>query len=351
MQAFAFAVLMMRSAFRRVRAGIARVVSYFDYAMSFARDPHQVVSQWPEGEIPLGPRVAIFIHFDRLGAVGGHTLHYVRALAEAGLSVVFVTNSGVLRPEAMEALRPLCAGVIVRRNVGYDFGAMREGIEALRLPRPDTESLLLVNDSLYGPLCPLGPALERMDFGVADVWGATDSWQASYHVQSYFVGVGRKVLESAVWRRFWSRVRPVKSKIWVVLRYEIGLSRALVRGGFDVAALWRYQDLIEKVDPALLIHPERDAPVNEEPMIAMRRIHAHRIRHNVAIRRPLNPTSDLWRQLIQAGFPFVKRELLRDNPSEVSDIADWREEVRARFGVVPEAIERDLRRVMRNRVA
>ena len=161
----------------------------------------------------------------------------------------------------------------------------------------------------------VGPALERMDFGAADVWGATDSWQGSYHVQSYFVGVGRKVLDSAVWRRFWNKVRPVKSKIWVVLRYEIGLSRALVRGGFDVAAIWRYQDLIEKVDPAFLIHPDRDAPVNEEPMIAMRRIHAHRIRHNV------------------------------------SDIAEWRDEVRQRFGAVPEAIERDLRRVMRNRVA
>ena len=351
MQAFAFTVLMVRAGIKRARAVINRVLAYVDYWISFTRDPRQVVSMWPEEEVPLGPRVAIFIHFDRQGAVGAHTLHYVRALNEAGLSVVFVTNSGLLRPEAMEALRPLCAGVMVRRNIGYDFGAMRDGIEALRLPRADTESLLLVNDSLYGPLCPLGPALARMDFDEADVWGATDSWQGSYHVQSYFVAVGRKVLESAVWRRFWRGVRPVRSKIWVVLRYEIGLSRALVRGGFDVAALWRYQDLVEKVDPAFLIHPDRGAPVNEEPMIAMRRIHAHRIRHNVAIRRPLNPTSDLWRQLIQAGFPFVKRELLRDNPSEISDIADWREEVRRQFGAVPEAIERDLRRVMRNRAA
>ena len=85
-------------------------------------------------------------------------------------------------------------------------------------------------------------------------------------------------------------------------------------------------------------------------MLLMRRIHAHRIRHNVAIRTPLNPTSDLWRQLLQARFPFLKRELLRDNPSEVSDISDWRDEVRAAFGAVPEAIEQDLRKVMRNKV-
>lgn len=351
MQVFAFITVMFRAAIKRARAAVNRLMAYADYAISFTRNPRQVVSMWPAPEIDLGPRVAIFIHFDPRGAVGGHTLHYVRALAEAGLSVVFVTNSAGLRAEARDALRPLCAGVIVRRNIGYDFGAMRDGIEALRLPRPNTQSVLLVNDSLYGPLCPLGPALERMDFAKADVWGATDSWQGSYHLQSYFVAVGRKVLESTVWRQFWSGVRPVRSKIWVVLRYELGLSRALVRGGFNVAALWRYQDLVDRVDPALLIHPDRDAPMNEEPMIAMRRIHAHRIRYNVAIRRPLNPTSDLWRQLLQAGFPFVKRELLRDNPTEIADISDWRDEVRARFGTVPEAIEQDLRRVMRNRAA
>jgi hypothetical protein len=47
----------------------------------------------------------------------------------------------------------------------------------------------------------------------------------------------------------------------------------------------------------------------------------------------------------------MKRELLRDNPSQVADLIDWREEVRAKFGDIPEAIERDLRRVMRNKVS
>ena len=351
MQAYAFTVHATRALIKSVQAVFRRVHAYFDFCISFLRDPHQVVSSWPEtGEILLGPRVAIFIHFDRAGALGPHTLHYVRALHEAGCSVVFVTNSGQLQPQAMAALQPFCAGVLVRRNVGYDFGAMREGIDALNLPRANTESLLLANDSLYGPLGSLGPVIGRMDFTQADVWGATDSWQGRYHIQSYFVAVSRRVLESTTWTNFWRAVRPVKSKIWVVLKYEIGLSQALVRGGFGVAALWRYEDLIDKVNPDFLVSPSKDQASVEEPMLLMRRIQAHRIRHNVAVRTPLNPTSDLWRQLLQARFPFLKRELLRDNPSEVSDIADWRDEVQAAFGNVPEAIEQDLRKVMRNKV-
>ena len=118
----------------------------------------------------------------------------------------------------------------------------------------------------------------------------------------------------------------------------------------QIHQLLDYQDLIGNVNQTWLMEPRQDMPKSAEPMVKMRYIHAHRIRHNVATRTPLNPTSDLWRQLLQAGFPFVKRELLRDNPSYVADIIDWRDEVRKNFGEVPDAIERDLRRVMRNRV-
>jgi len=334
----------------RVRAQISRVLAYVDYGLSFLRKNSQIVEVWPQGEMKLGPRIVIFIHYDGQGALGDHTQHYVRSLKAAGFSVVFVTNSNKLRRDAMATLQTLCAGVIVRRNIGYDFGAMREGLAYLNLPRADTEMVVLANDSIYGPLGPLDDMISRMDLNKADFWGATDSWQQRYHIQSYFLAVGRKVLESKAWKDFWAEVRPVKSKTWVVSRYELGLSQRMVRGGLRLAAVWRYQDLINNVNAAWLMEPRKEGPQTAEPMVQMRYIHAHRIRHNVATRTPLNPTSDLWRQLLQAGFPFLKRELMRDNPTFVADLIDWRDEVRKQFGEVPEAIEADLRRVMRNRV-
>ena len=337
--------------FFRVLRRVYRILSWIDYWLSFFRKPSQIVSVWPEAGMVFGPRIAIFVHFDGQGLVRDHTLHYVAALRDAGLSVLFVTNSGKLLPVAMDKLRPLCAGVLVRRNIGYDFGAMREGLEYLKLPRPDTEMVVIANDSIYGPLGPLSDIIARVDFTKADFWGATDSWQQRYHIQSYFVAAGPKVLASKAWRDFWKQVRPVKAKTWVVFRYELGLSQAVVRGGHSVDAIWRYEDLVHNVNQAWLMEPQANVPTTAEPMIKMRFIHAHRIRHNVATRTPLNPTSDLWRQLIQAGFPFIKRELLRDNPTHIADLNDWRDEVRKRFGEVPEAIEHDLRRVMRNRVS
>jgi hypothetical protein len=70
-----------------------------------------------------------------------------------------------------------------------------------------------------------------------------------------------------------------------------------------------------------------------------------------ATRLPLNPTSDFWRQLLQSGFPFVKRELLRSNPTGVGDLADWRDVVAEASTADLEAIERDLQRTLRDRSA
>jgi hypothetical protein len=72
-----------------------------------------------------------------------------------------------------------------------------------------------------------------------------------------------------------------------------------------------------------------------------------RIRDGIARRVALNPTSDLWRQLLLSGFPFIKRELLRDNPTRVEDVGDWVEVVRDVLAADPEPILLDLRTMLK----
>ena len=318
------------------------------FGLSYGRRQNQLVTMWPSREPVLGARVAVFVHFDRQGAVRDYVLHYVAALQEAGFDVAFVSNAGRLRPEAMAALQKLCAAIVVRRNVGYDFGAMREALLRLRMPRQNTQCLLLVNDSVYGPLRPLDEMLERIDFDEADFWGATESWQARYHLQSYFLAFGQTAMNSRAWRAFWNGVRPVASKPWVIFRYEVGLTQRLMRGGLRPRALWPYPELVRQVDPELLMTGGDEGAVSTDPIMAMRKGHARRIRDAAVARRPLNPTSDLWRQLLYAGYPFLKRELLRENPTDVSDVTDWREVVVEIVGADPTVIERDLQRVLKN---
>ena len=326
-----------------------RILPALGHEIMRHRSPQQLVSRWPEGEIPLGPRVCVFVHWDGAGEVRDHVMHQVRGLAAAGLSVVFVTNAGFLRPDSLEALKLVCAGVIIRRNVGYDFGAWREGFEQLNLPRANTTLVAMANDSVYGPLRSLNELFSAVDFEAADVWGCTDSWQSRYHLQSYLMAFSPKVVASEAWRTFWGGVRPTWSKMWLIRLYEIGLSQALLKAGFACRAIWPYKALIQDIDLDLLDDKKEDGPNMADPIVQARRKHVLRLREAVSNRSPLNPTSDLWRQLLLARYPFIKRELLRENPSNVPDVVEWRDVAAELSAMSLGPIERDLQRTLKNR--
>jgi hypothetical protein len=327
-----------------------RVIPFLMFALSFARKHRQPVFSWPEGGVQLGRRVALFVHFDRRGAVQPYVRQYLAALQDAGCSVLFVTNATFLQPEALEAIKPLCAGILIRRNVGYDFGAMREGLEHFGLPRADTDMLILANDSVYGPLVPLDDLLSRTDFTAADLWGATDSWQRRYHLQSFFLVASGALLRHPAWAAYWAQVRPVANKSWVITHYEVGLTQWMLRAGIRCEAVWPYSSVIREIDTTAWQGETNQAgAVSSDPLVENRWRQAMQVRARYSISVPLNPTSDLWRRLLRSGFPFLKRELLRDNPTHVADVVDWRDEV-ARISAPHVAlIEGDLQRVMRNR--
>jgi hypothetical protein len=313
---------------------------YLSYARSFLRGRRHIVQIWPEGRIELGERVALFTHFDRRQRMADHVIAYVRELHENGFSVVCISNAGGLPPASLSALQPYCRAVIVRRNVGYDFGAVREVLDLLDLPRQETEQLLIANDSVYGPLAPISDMMARIDFDRADFWGLTESWQYRYHLQSYFLLAGRRALESPAWRAFWQGVRQVSSKQWVIARYEVGLTQQMLGGGLRCQPIWGYHELLDRTPQ---VHaPDEAGGSNPDPLEQMRIKATHRIRSAAANGVPLNPTCELWRQLLLAGCPFLKVELLRKNPAGVPDIADWRSVVAGLPSGDVGMIERDL---------
>ena len=317
-----------------------------------------------EGAPELGPRVAVFCHFDGRGRILPHTRLYIDALRAEGFDVVFVTNSPKLSAPDQAWIRRNAARVLTRRNIGYDFGAWRDAIATCKLPLPGTQVLVIANDSVYGPLRPLGPMLERLDFSQADVWSATDSWQHQYHLQSFFVAFGPKALAHPAFGEFWRSVRNVRSKWWIITRYEVGLSRALLSAGLRCRAMWPYLDVIRAVRQSWKReHPMDRAMAGGEPdrmqnLPSLRRLgpfEEERIHNEERILRhalhqiALNPTADLWRLLIEQGFPFLKRELLRFNPSQVPGVGAWSDVVETIDGTQRDLIVRDLESSLKGR--
>jgi Rhamnan synthesis protein F len=328
---------------RSLGIGVWRRVAASIGFWAAAGDTRSCVLQAIDGRAAMTAKVCIFAHYDRGGVLRPHTRRYLDALAAAGFSIVFVSNSP-LAHESLEHVSGRCVRILLRANRGYDFGAYRDGILSLSFEAGTPGVLLLANDSVYGPIVPIESLFARMDFSAADVWAATDSWQDRYHLQTYLVAFGPAALAHPAFAAFWRSVRNTRSKWAVVKHYEIGLTGVLHAAGLRCAAVFDYQSLMRRAEAIV----EADDSPRPFTMPALLRTAAERARRSASRRRAANPVIDLWLLLAEAGTPFLKRELLRDDPTRAPDLHAWHRIVEARAPVLYREMIEDLKRVMRH---
>ena len=262
----------------------------------------------------LGARqVALYAHYCASGRVSAMVLRQLRTYAAAGFAVVFVTMSPRISDADWASVAETAAVLVHRRNHGLDFGAWRDVAGALTERWPDADELLLVNDSVLGPIRPLEPIFATLRAGGEGLFGLTDSCQGGAHLQSYFLlGRGRATVSDML---AFLNAAPISTSKWLMVqRCEMGLSRHMLARGHRVAALYGYHRLIAAINarPAEgLAHlvPERAGHATRAPELPD---------------RPLNPVHHLWRPLVSLlGFPFLKIELVRRNPGRLPHIGSW----------------------------
>jgi len=227
-------------------------------------------------------RTALFAHFDGQDEVKPYVLHYLGELARECSRIVFVSTAKLSGVE-LSKLRPTCERILLRDNVGYDFGMWQDALVDPSVYR-ETDELVLTNSSLFGPIYPLGPIFDRMSQERCHFWGMTDNFEYRWHLQSYFLVFKRPVLEAEAFRRFWDSVLPFRNKGQVILSYEVGLTSFLIEQGFIAQAMVPTASWAGKFE---------------------------RVRMDIARRH--NPTLFYPERLLARGMPFVKATLLREN--------------------------------------
>lgn len=245
------------------------------------------------GDVPLDANdtLCLFAHYATTGRIEPYVRYHLKALKELGVSTIFISTDESLSEHAAEPIKDHVSLILVRKNIGLDFGSWYEGLrragEAIRFRR-----LILTNDSVYGPLFDLKPVFADMEARGYDAWGITDSLQIRWHLQSYFLVLNNPVLGSAPFRRFWNRLRFFRNKDNIINFYEIGFSRMLRRAGFRIGAYCRLNDLIRR-------HSDETgprAPVRRDGP-----------KTGWFIRLWINPTLYYWRRLIlRARCPYLK---------------------------------------------
>ncbi len=310
-------ILTERPLYRKINTlalqGVRNLCFYLDSLVS-EKNTRSMVIRTIKGAEQIKDKVCVFSHFDRRGHIWPHTRDYIDALIEEGFAVVFVSNSASLNSDSEAFATSRSAAIILRRNKGYDFGAYRDGLLHLGESVHGLKCLIFANDSVYGPLIPLRSMLHRMDFSIMDVWMATDSWQTKYHGQSYFMAFGPTALKHLAFMRFWSSVPNLIFKHSIIRRCEVGLTQHFLSAGLRVGAVWRYLDLVDRISSRDL--KNESLHLADASMIAL----IQSSQKNLPV---LNPTHQLWLELLRDDFPFIKRELLRDNPAHVEGLSAW----------------------------
>jgi lipopolysaccharide biosynthesis protein len=227
--------------------------------------------------------VCLFAHFDQDDKVDDYVLGYLAQLRESNFSIVFISTSRLSAAETAR-LRDTCCDVILRENAGLDFASWSAGFA--KHASAIGGRLLLANDSVYGPIGSLKTALERLTLNHADFYGMVESVEIAPHLQSWFVLLEPWVVRSAAFSAILAQPFAGMTRKQIVLNGEVDLSRRLMQAGFHYQALHRND------------------------------------RIGLPGRHDANAMLLFWRELLlEEGIPFLKIELLRDNPIGVEDAA------------------------------
>ena len=269
-------------------------------------------------------RFCVFSHFDSQGHLARYVLHYLRELKQLNYEIIFVSTSHALPEQGIEQLEQLCHTVCLRENVGYDFGSYKAGIQLIRESGFRPTSLLLANDSVFGPILPLANAWDPEIMRDYDLYGMTDSFDHGYHLQSYFLAFSQRLLESDDFHDFWDSVENKASlqsdfKTSIILDYEVGGTKNFLLKGYKIGVRFPFEDILAKRVEKLASQLRQLKTVsNYGDELDVRNLQLN-----------LNASHRYWDTLLDMGFPFIKRELLTKNPTFAA-IDSWPQAVSSR---------------------
>lgn len=215
------------------------------------------------------PYLCIFSQFNIDGSIPSSSAYYLKQLQAAGCDIILVSTSPHLSPQAIETAKPYCKDILHRSNIGHDIYSYKIGLQHAADDLAKYDKVIIANDSVYGPFYDLTPLLTYGDQHGLDIWGASDSQQNCYHVQTYFVVFNQSAVQSNAFKIWWGSTEILGIKQHIINRYELKMAQHFIDAGFNCGA---YYSASLKSNPTIL----------------------------------------LWDQLIsQHQFPFLKKEAIK----------------------------------------
>jgi lipopolysaccharide biosynthesis protein len=190
-------------------------------------------------------RLFIFAAYDpAANIIDDSLIIYVRELSRYGDVVFFMDNDAP--GTELDKLKPYTLYAGAARHRSYDFGSYKRGYIWARdngiLKNYDW--VYMVNDSVYAPLHPILPLLTDLESRGRDATGMVyNPHKRRPHIQSWFIGMGRRVFLSEQFDSFITSVERQPDKGAVTYLYEQGFYRMLCQLGGSFACIFTLRGL------------------------------------------------------------------------------------------------------------
>ncbi|MDR0899619.1 MAG: rhamnan synthesis F family protein [Lactobacillaceae bacterium] len=169
-------------------------------------------------------RLGIFFFYDGSGIVDQYVETMLEDITKNFTRLITVVN-GRLDTENRAKLN-VFGEVIERSNEGFDVWAYKTGLESVGWDElAEYDEVVLFNNTIMGPVYPFSEMFDDMATRKVDFWGATVFPELESgdftgvikygyipeHIQSHFIVVGKRMLNSKEFHEYWDNMPPITS--------------------------------------------------------------------------------------------------------------------------------------------
>ncbi|AQS85442.1 MAG: rhamnan synthesis F family protein [Acetobacter aceti] len=252
--------------------------------------------------------ICLFASYAPTGHIPAHTAYYLSELTSCGFTVHLALSGYADIPAAtLDFCQNNSVTPWPRPNMGHDFGAWKDLI--LQGCTRQASRVLLVNDSVFGPFAPLSTLFARMEQKETDVWGIIESLDVLPHLQSWFICFERNSFHAPAVQRVLLQDFTQMTREELIWHGELGLAVACRMEKLRTDAVW-----------------------SDRKSFLSRSIKKTNVMHSH------------WRHLLRTkSVPFIKTELLRDNPFRLASVRHWKDALPAQSAFQTSWIEEYLK--------
>ncbi len=212
-------------------------------------------------------RLSVFFFYDGDGKVDRYVDFFLQDLKKSSDFLLVVCN-GTLSVEGEKILRKNADDILVRENTGFDIWAYKTGLEHIGWEKvTGYDELVLCNFTCFGPLYPFAGMFAEMESKKdLDFWGITKFNKVDYdpfgticyncipeHLQSNFIVIRNRLLNSREFREFWEKMTPVVNYYEAIGKYEAIFTKKFADMGYKWAPYVEAEDMNDTATQPLLM--------------------------------------------------------------------------------------------------